>query len=379
MSNNSKTSIKISSEDDYDDMIWSIRNISFNKIRAIATDFVSELTEDEKDKLWDKLRRGKELLRKDAELKYYLYAYGKMHKQKMDTALSQFSWEDFDNKQIQILDWGCGQALATICFFDYLKRKDIKCNITKIILIEPSKEALERAATHVCAYDYVGDITDVITLKKYINDVELLEIKSNAELTIHFFSNVLDIPNVNIRRLARIVQKSSDNESVVICVGPSNNFNKRIDTFYTYFNNNELLYEFEHDRTSKYDYTAKYCTFALNRRKKDFDFDDAMTVREFFEANGVTKGKRSFLIKTCTSKDGEKFQTLGLANGNTTEDGRPAMTFFVLSQVLEAKGVVLNKAFVKEHKEDILVLEPIDGLKFGIILLSSGKEDWDDL
>ena len=160
--------------EEYDDIIWSIRNISFNKIRAIANDFVSDLTEDEKDELWKKIKRGVALLRTDVELKYYLYAYGKMHQQKMNVALSHFSWDDFENRRIQIVDWGCGQALATICFFDYLKRKDIKCEIEKIVLIEPSKEALDRATTHVCAYDnYVWEETDIETLNKYINQVSI--------------------------------------------------------------------------------------------------------------------------------------------------------------------------------------------------------------
>jgi hypothetical protein len=63
--------------EEYDDMIWSIKSISFNKIRAIANDFVSELTEDEKDELWKKLNRGVALLRTDAELKYYLFKFRK--------------------------------------------------------------------------------------------------------------------------------------------------------------------------------------------------------------------------------------------------------------------------------------------------------------
>lgn len=366
--------------DDYNDMIWDIRNLSFNKIRAISTDFVLGLSEKEKDRLWEDLEHGNgHLLRTGEELKYYLYAYGNMHKQKMDVALSKFSWKDFDNKHIQIVDWGCGQALATICFFDYLKRKDIKCVIDKIVLIEPSPEALERATTHVYPYNQVSEDTEIVTLNKCIDEVYLSEIRSKSELTVHFFSNVLDIPSINLRRLARIVRKSSDDEVYLFCIGPKNKGYKRIDEFFSYFNDSEMLYEFEHDKTCDYDYTAKYCIFALNRKKKDFDFDDAMTVREFFKANGVAKGKRSFLIKTCTTEEGEKFQALGLANGDTTENGRPAMTFFILSQRLEEQGVVLDRAFVKAHKEDLLVLEPIDGLMFGIIFLAGGREDWDDL
>lgn len=113
--------------------------------------------------------------------------------------------------------------------------------------------------------------------------------------------------------------------------------------------------------------------------KHDWDFDDSMTVAEFFKAKGLKKGNRSFMIKTCHSEDGTPFQALGLRNGEKTDDGRDAMTFFVLSRNLEDKGEVLDKAFIKEHKEDLMLLEPIDGLSFGIAFLAGGTEDWDDL
>ncbi len=360
-------------------LIGHMQKPSFLKLWDVASGFIHKLPRDLCDQLHESLNRGVNLLHSEPQLLMYIYAYGKMHKQKMDIALSQFSWKDFENKQIQIVDWGCGQALATVCFFDYLNIKDINCDITKIVLIEPSKEALERATTHVYAYDNVSDSTDVVTLNKYIDDIELSEIESNAELTIHFFSNVLDIPKINLKRLAKIVQKNSDNESIVICIGPNNNFNKKIDTFYTYFNHNELLFEFEHDKTNQYDYTAKYCIFALNKKKVDFDFDDAMTIMAFYKKNKVTKGNRKFLIKTCYTKDGSEFKALGLCTGDTLEDGRPEYKWFVLSNVLEEQGVELTKSFLKEHKEDILLLEPIAGCHFGILFLASGSEEFEEL
>ena len=360
---------------DYDDMIWSIRNISFDKIRAIAIDFVSELTEEEKNELWVKLRRGLQLLRKDEELMFYLYAYGKMHKQKMDIALSHFSWEDFENKQIQIVDWGCGQALATICFFDYLKRKDINCEIERIVLIEPSPEALAKATTHVYPYKYVSDGTEVISINKYINQVNQFDIKSEAEVTIHFFANILDVPNINLNRLSRIVQNCSDDINYVVCVGPSNNFNKKIDDFFSFFNESNLIYEYEHGNTDKYDYTAKYCIFAFNK-KKNFDFDDAITVNEFFKRHHVVK--KLFVIKTITNDDGESFKVVGFANGKHDKDGRVSYTYFALSRRIELDSRNSVKDYLKSHKKDILLLEPIEGCKYGILFISA-IEDWDDL
>lgn len=370
--------MKKSFVEEYDDMIWSIRNISFNKIRAIANDFVSDLTEEEKDELWEKLKRGVALLRTDAELKYYLYAYGKMHQQKMKAALSHFSWEDFENKRIQIIDWGCGQALATICFFDYLKKKDIKCEIEKIVLIEPSKEALERATIHVYANnDYVWEETDIETLNKYIDQVNLTEIESDADLTIHFFANVLDIPNINLSRLAIIVKKASDNETFVICMGPNNNFNKRIDKFFSCFHVYELLYEDEHDVTNEYDYTAKYCIFALNNKKEDFDFDDNMTVNEFFERHNVEK--KLFIIKTKTNDNGEKFKVVGFANGKKDKDGHVAYTYFVLPRIIEFDSNVEIKRYLRAHKKDIRLFEPPKGCRYGILQFETTLEEFDEL
>lgn len=108
----------------------------------------------------------------------------------------------------------------------------------------------------------------------------------------------------------------------------------------------------------------------------NFDFDDALSVNEFFKANGVKN--KSFIVKTCTSSEGNKFNAVGFANGETLDDGRPSYTFFVLSRKLEEEGEILNKAFLKAHKADLQLLEPVDDLKFGICFLA-GAEDWDEL
>lgn len=119
--------------------------------------------------------------------------------------------------------------------------------------------------------------------------------------------------------------------------------------------------------------------------KHDFDFDDSMTVAEFFKKNKVAKSNRKYLVKQCTSEKGNVFPAVGFATGNTLDDGRPEYAWFVLSRRLEEQGETLNKAFLKEHKEDLMLLEPPldeDGnpeLAFGICYLAGGAEDWDDL
>jgi hypothetical protein len=114
----------------------------------------------------------------------------------------------------------------------------------------------------------------------------------------------------------------------------------------------------------------------------NFNLDDAMSVNEFFKSNGVSE--KTFKLTECTTEDGKRtFTALGLTNGDTYEkaDGTtgPAMTFFCLSKKLSEAGEVLDRAFIKAHKDEIRLLEPVDGLKFGILFLPGERESWDDL
>jgi hypothetical protein len=115
--------------------------------------------------------------------------------------------------------------------------------------------------------------------------------------------------------------------------------------------------------------------------KHEFDFDDSMTVLEFFKKNRVAKGQRKFITKNCTAESGDVFPAVGFATGDTLDDGRPEYQWFVLSRKLEdeASNEKELKLFLKAHKEEVLLLEPVDDLKFGIVFLAGGADDWDEL
>ena len=66
----------------YKDEILAIRNISFNSIRRIAQEFILSLPIQERNDLYESLRRGIELLDTDAQMKCYLFSFGKMHQAK---------------------------------------------------------------------------------------------------------------------------------------------------------------------------------------------------------------------------------------------------------------------------------------------------------
>ena len=52
----------------YKDDISAIRNLSFSSIRCIAQDYILSLSEQERNDLYDSLKRGVKLLDSDAQM-----------------------------------------------------------------------------------------------------------------------------------------------------------------------------------------------------------------------------------------------------------------------------------------------------------------------
>ena len=85
-----------------------------------------DLTKDERDKLWSDLNQGVDLLTTHELMCQYIFSYGNMHEAKIKTALSSIrNPQEVFNTDIAIVDWGCGQGLATVCFFDFLIAVDL--------------------------------------------------------------------------------------------------------------------------------------------------------------------------------------------------------------------------------------------------------------
>ena len=192
---------------------------------------------------WIGLSHGVKLLENDDELAQYLCAYGKMHKEKIDLALDSIKEPlSVFTRDITIIDWGCGQGLASICFFDYLRVLGIAHKVNKVVLIEPSEPALNRAQEHLIKYI---DGNKIIPVNKFINDVTKDDISEIKGLIIHFFSNILDIPNVNIHYLADLIKDNITLEQLFFCVGPQNLGASRISEFANLFEikENDLIGE----------------------------------------------------------------------------------------------------------------------------------------
>jgi hypothetical protein len=169
--------------------------------------------------VYDDLKRGVAILSKEEQLAQYLYSFGNMHEAKLKKAYGAlFKFLDIaDNKKIKILDYACGQGLATIVLLNYLESNFNYCisNIRKIILVEPSKIALKRAK------NLLNGSSKLRHINKEFDDVVEKDLKTDSKpIKIHLFSNILDMggDHFDIDNIANTVSKSQSGINYFVCV-----------------------------------------------------------------------------------------------------------------------------------------------------------------
>ncbi len=206
--------------------------MSFNEVIDVA---FRSLPDSVRRAPWIGLEHGVVPLDTEQKLDQYLAAYGKMHVEKIRMAL-----DSLDNPDsllcapVSIVDWGCGQGLATCCFFDWLCKNEIElARISRIHLIEPSGLALQRAQNNITKYsDEFNCQFDIHPINRYINDIQSTDFDiREINTTLHLFSNILDIENINLDFLSQFMQQNFTGRQVFCCVGPLNNGASRIIDF----------------------------------------------------------------------------------------------------------------------------------------------------
>jgi superfamily II DNA helicase RecQ len=243
----------------YIEQVKNLTSPSFQQIRKIANSEISNLSESEKNQLFDRLERGVALLDSHNVMCKYLHSYGNMHEAKIQDAVKHLPKEIFES-DFEIVDWGCGQGIGTVCFFDYLKKEGFDLNVEKIILIEPSEMALNRAILHV--ESYLGTDKVIQPLKKFLDEVIIEDIQSKNRLPrIHFFSNILDIPQIDLKVLSQKVNSTILNDNFIVSVGPLNAGNRRLDAFYDYFKVPDVDFLYNFDVSQFYYGSNSKCTY----------------------------------------------------------------------------------------------------------------------
>lgn len=292
----------------YDLEVQGLNTPSFDGIRRIAVKHLQEnFSRQEINSMYDDLNRGISVIEREELLWCYLYSYGKLHQAKIHAALNSIQkLTEIVGSEYSIIDWGCGQGLATVCMFDYLHKQDIINAVKKIVLIEPSEIALKNAILHTSIYG----IGEIVSVNKCLDDVNVEDIKTDTPVTIHLFSNILDVKSISLKQLAQTIGATASGEHYFICVSPLNLNNRRIEAFYKYFaesdtieylkesrNETVVLANEQHNKSAVANYTMKLLIFKYVSGKSYVIQIEYYPPVQFFaggELDCVRKERRSF-------------------------------------------------------------------------------------
>ena len=214
-------------------------DLSFDKIMSYTRNLINDLPQQLVDDMYEKLKRGVVQIDTEPQMLVYLYSFGKMHKAKLDCAFAHLPKDFLQQPEINIIDYGCGQAIGTMCYVDFLKEEGIIQNIRKVTLIEPSETCLKRAALHTSVFLPEAEIT---TVNKTFDKLLMTDIETNENIpTLHILSNVLDL-EFNLYRFALVITEHIKGYNQFVCVGPYFSYSdkdERISKFCSLINGKE--------------------------------------------------------------------------------------------------------------------------------------------
>ena len=205
---------------------WQINKLpfhNFSDIRQISVKFINEFSDEKKDELFMDLNHGMTIPATNEQLHAYMYCFGLMHEAKLRKAFSEIP-ENLFEPDIEIIDYACGQGIATICLANFIEENfffipdnDDATEIKKITLIEPSTIALSRASLlcHTVCPD-----TLIETVDSEFDELESEQISTTNIQRIHLLSNILDMTCYDINHLAKVIGKISNKGDIFVCVDP---------------------------------------------------------------------------------------------------------------------------------------------------------------
>ncbi|MEH2272288.1 MAG: hypothetical protein V7K68_28365 [Nostoc sp.] len=222
---------------------------------------------------------GRKVLNTEAECDKYIALYSGHHFHKLYAAFPSTNFQYTEGKSVEIIDWGCGQALATCVLMDYLIEKRISPKIESITLVEPSSIALWRGYSFVrqMLQPTFSNNSLIQTVNKCIDNLNSSDfVSSFSNIKIHLFSNILDVEDFDLKKLYQLIINSFSGFNRIICTSPYHNArNYRIDSFYNLFNEYPMVKKsFYSDKAIYeeifYNKTGKFQNCKIERYERQF-------------------------------------------------------------------------------------------------------------
>ena len=149
------------------------------------------------------LEKGRKTIDTLEQCEQYWHSYSKFIPQQWDHFFEEHEKiiADISSKTIQIIDYGCGQGLATLKLLDKFF-KDDKTPILNITLIEKSPLTLSLAKIFLSIHSPEIDSARIKPINKEVDNISTDYFESTPKaVTIHLFSNILDMGVVDPDKL----------------------------------------------------------------------------------------------------------------------------------------------------------------------------------
>ena len=306
------------------------------------------------------LNHGIDLLSSDEALNCYMSAYGEMHVTKCRASMMNFPFQQLQGN-IEIVDWGCGQGIGSATIIDILQQHDLIHWLRKITLIEPSEKSLNRAIQNI--KHLTRNYVEIDSKNKYLpsegidEDNILSSIGYRFANIIHVFSNILDVPTIDLGTVARMVA-SSHGKHFILCIGPKNSAAYRIERFCSVFGNQEYFSQIDcacFDRTQR---TAHYFT--------------CMT--RCFSYNGASIDLNRLSLIPENQEEAYNEYDLRLQIQNKVLSPQKARVAWRLRNTLSIDDLMYIDAVVNEVAVDFIIIRP----NRGILLINMFEENLDN-
>lgn len=165
---------------------------------------------------WNRTSRGTAIYTEQLQLNAYIAAYLDWHVGKLEMAFAMLPPPP--KGKVDVVDWGCGQGLATLFIIFHLRRKFPACSVGEVVLIDPSDVALRRALFLV---GLAAPGVKVRAVRKVLNDVAPADVAfGSSNSVVHLFSNVLDIDGIDYKHVAQLTLTNPLVYNTLVCVSP---------------------------------------------------------------------------------------------------------------------------------------------------------------
>ena len=241
--------------------------LTFERVLRAAAETMTPL---ERRWAYKRTDHGVTVYTMEDQINSYLVAYGEMHERKLIKAFERIDvrrFADFARNGISIVDWGCGQGLATLVFLDWLAKNRItRDRIKAVRLLEMSDIARNRAwrITSTRLRDSNGALVRQIPWRAGEPlTCEMFSLPDGVPM-VHLFSNILDVAAIDLKNVANVVEDmKTRGRSIVLSVSPCNEGTYRLNVFWQMLGKPRLFAWFNEYLSladTKYTNNCKRCT-----------------------------------------------------------------------------------------------------------------------